>query len=381
MTQSDKAIMAQRLVRFQDFLKEDPDNKRLRMDVFALALAVGEYELAREQIEIGMRSSPDDAEWRYRQASLASAKGDFFGAEAVLELLAAEGNSTPAVLYELAYVQFRQGKNTQAMALLQHLVANASQEVPAALPLLMRCMQKEGHAQDALKLFRDHLGDVAMVPEAWGLAGLFAVDVESLAEAEEWAQQALALSPRQREALITMGTLALARQDVTGAKKYLEQCIVLYPESGRCWSALGLTHMQAQEMTEAAVALEKAVRLMPSHIGTWHGLGWCRIAQKNFTLAHAAFESALELDHNFAESHGGLAVALISLQQIARAQEHVARALRLDSRCVSGLLAQALLQGDGRDIEAVRKMAQRLLGQRKTFSGKSMADIVLRMLH
>lgn len=380
MMQSDKAVMAQRLARFQDFLKEDPDNRMLGMDVFALALALGEFDLAQKQIEIGMRNAPDDPDWRYRQASLAAAKGDFFGAESVLELLVAEGNSAPALLYELALVQFHQGKNGKSMALLQHLVTYASQEVPAALPLLMRCMQKVGHTQEALKLFRAHLDDVAVAPEAWGLASLFAFDVESIVEAEVWAEQALSLWPRQREALIALGTLALGRQDVSGAKNYLEQCIALYPESGRCWSALGLTHMQAKEVTEAALALEKAVHLMPSHIGTWHGLGWCRIAQQNFTLACTAFESALELDHNFAESHGGLAVALISLQQHARAQEHVARALRLDSHCVSGLLAQALLKGEGRDIEAVRKMAQRLLGQRRTLSGESMADIVLKTL-
>lgn len=380
MMTSDQIILTQRLTRFQDFLKQDPDNKTLGLDIVALALAVGQYDLAQHQIDAGLRRFPDDVQWRHSQASLASARGDFFGAEAILERLIAEGNSAPALLYALAYAQFSQGKSQQAMAPLQHLLSSACMEIPDALPLLMRCLQREGQVQEALALFRAHRDDFSIQPQAWGLASLLALDLESIVEADAWSEQALSLQPRQREALIAKGTLALARQDLTSAKQYLEQCLALYPDSGRCWSALGLTHLQAQEMASAAEALEKAVHLMPSHIGTWHGLGWCHIAQKNFSLAVAAFEAALQLDHNFAESHGGLAVALISLQQSTRAQEYIAKALRLDTHCVSALLGQALLKGEGKDLATLKKLAQRLLGQRKTLTGASIAEIALRSL-
>src|SRR5450830_854698 len=216
MTEFDSSVAEQRLLRLQQFLEQDRHNQFLRMDIFSLALTAGHHALAQEQIDYGLGLDPDHADWRYRQALLASAKGDFFGAEAVLALLIAEGNNTPQLLYQLAYAYFCQGHGDRAMAPLQHLVKYALSEQPQALPLLMRCLQQTGHLNKALELFRGELerGDRhASSADAWGLASLLAIDAESLIEADAWATQALTLQPYQREGLIAKGSLALARQD------------------------------------------------------------------------------------------------------------------------------------------------------------------------
>lgn len=367
----------QRLERLQQFLQVDPGNEPLRADIFQLALQVGQPALAQAQVAHQLERDPLDINWRHRQAALAMQRHDYADAVQLLAALALEAEGNPYIRLDLGRALFRQGEFELALAQLQPLVEQQLQQVPSALSLWMRCQQQLGELHLLLDVFAQRAADTSLPAEAYGLAGLIAVDAERVAEARIWAEHALALAPQQREALVAMGTLALADQDGAAAGRYLEACLALHPQDGRAWSTLGMARLFEAQLAPALEALQLAVQYMPSHIGTWHALGWCQLALHDAAAAKASFTHALEMDHNFGESHGGLAVVLATLGEREQAQFHVERALRLDRASLAALYAKSLLGGEGLNPDTFRVMARRILGKQQTLTGAPLADAVL----
>lgn len=377
MNQAPSTAIAQRLERLQGFLRDDPDNEPLRSDIFATALGLGQFALAQQQVDHLLARLPEDRNWRHRQAVLCMEQGDYVQAELLFDSLLAQGEPAPHLLYDLGRTLYRQGKFQEALDTLRPLVDGALNQVPAAMALWMRCQQPVGDLDELLALFVARSAEHELPPEAWGVASLVAFDLERVADARAWAARALQVAPAQREALVAMGTLALAAQDGPQACAYLEHCLSLYPRDGRARSALGMSYMLVGKLEQAAAELGLAVAAMPGHLGSWHGLAWSQVGVRDLAGAQASFEHALELDHNFGESHGGLAVALALRGERERARHHIERALRLDPGSLAALYARSLLDGEGQDPKAFRVMARRILGKRQALSGKSMVDEVL----
>lgn len=367
----------QRLSRLQQYLLVDPGNEPLRADLFQLALQLGRAELAQAQVTHQLAIDPLDVNWRHRQAALAMQRHDYGDAVRLLAALAPEAPGNPHIRHDLGRALFRQGEFALALAQLEPLVEQQLGQVPAALSLWMRCQQRLGEHELLLDVFAARAADTPLPPEAYGVAGLIALDAERVEQARAWAGHALALAPRQREALVAMGTLAVADQDGASAKLYLEACLADHPQDGRAWSALGLARLIDLELAPALEALLRAVRYMPEHIGTWHALGWCQLSLRDVGAARDSFAHALEMDHNFGDSHGALAVTLAMLGEQGPAHQHIERALRLDPGSLVALYARSVLDGEGRDPQAFRLMARRLLGRHKTLTGAPLADAVL----
>jgi tetratricopeptide (TPR) repeat protein len=367
----------QRLGRLQQFLLADPGNEPLRADIFQLALQLGQSALAQAQVAYQLEQDPLDVNWRHRQAALAMQRHDYGDAVQLLAALALEAEGNPYIRLDLGRALFRQGEFELALAQLQPLVDTQLQQVPGALGLWMRCQQQLGELDLLLDVFAARAADTPLPPEAWGLAGLIAVDAERVDEARAWAGHALQIAPQQREALVAMGTLAIADQDAATAQRLLQACVALHPQDGRAWSALGMARMLEGEMAPAQDALRLAVQYMPSHIGTWHALGWSQLSLLDLAAAKASFAHALEMDHNFGESHGGLALVLAVLGEREAARFHLERALRLDQGSLAALYARAVLSGEGGDPQTFRVMARRILGKQKTLTGAPLADAVL----
>ena len=154
----------------------------------------------------------------------------------------------------------------------------------------------------------------------------------------------------------------------------LAQALRQHPQDGRSWSALGLADMLAGDLEQAMHDFRQAVVFMPAHIGTWDGLGWARLLSQALQEARAAFEQALALDRNFGESHGAMAVVQALQGEREQAVQSIERAKRLDKANLSARYAESILSGEASDVQALQRLAQRLLGERKGPLGGTMAD-------
>lgn len=369
---------ALRLERLQGYLAGDPDNAAMRADVFDLALRLASLDVAQAQTTWASRLAPDDRGWRHRRALLAMARGHWSEAEPLLQDLIEEGEDSPAVACNLAYVHFAVERYAQAVSLLQPVVAQQLQlaQAPQSLALLLRCLHRQGAVEEALEVFARH-ADQASSADAFGVASLLALDAGEAKRAWAWSARALERDPQQHEALVAKGTTLLGRRDAEGAMACLNAALALHPQDGRTLSALAMARLLQSDFDAAHEAFVLAVKYMPLHIGTWLGLGWCEIFRRRMPAAQLAFENALDLDRNFGESHGGLAVVQALRGQAEEAEESIRRAHKLDPGGLSARYAQAVLSGDVTDPTKFQAIVREALGAHRDAEGRSLAELVL----
>ena len=370
------------VARLREYLLRDPENWNLRADLFDAALAAGELETARAEVERALAARPADAAWRNRQSMLLLATRQYPQAQAALEALIAEGHGNPVVRYNLAYALFAQGQLEPASALLEPLLAQTDESVGLAWTLWLRCQHRLDRLKEAVDAFAAALATQRpMPPDAFGAASLMALDEARLDEARAWSERALRGRTDQLEALATRGTLALAEQDAPSSLRWFDAALRVNPKDGRTWSGVAFARMLQMDFAGAQDAFRKAVANLPGHVGTWVGFGWCQFLANRIDDARASFEEALRLDRNFAESHGGMAVVLAKMGETQRARNEIEIALRLDPKSLSARYAEAMLNGQTSDPKAFLRMARGLLSRvpaSPTAAGPTLADVLLK---
>jgi Flp pilus assembly protein TadD len=365
-----------RLHRLLGYLAQDPGNERLRADAFDEALASGAFDAARQLADEALGRAPGDAAWRHRGALLDMAGQAWTRACAGFEALRREGHGGPALAYNLAYIDFAQGHIAQAEEALRPLVAEALEQVPQSLALLVSCQHRRGAPDEAVATFRAHAAR-ASTAAALGAASLAALDAEELVAAAAWADQALAQDDRQQEALVAKATLRVAARDAAGALQLLVRALERAPNDGRVLSTMAMAEMLAGRLPQAKALYTRAVALMTDHIGTWIGLGWCEVFLHDLAGARAAVEAALAIDPRFGESHGLLAVVEALEGRAEAAGESIRRAQALDRAGLSVEYARAILAGEAQDPQRLLKRAELALARHAGPGGRTLADVVL----
>ena len=343
-------------------------------EAFATALSIAAWDRAEFHLRHAQAIGLAPALWRLHEAHWLLAQHQWPEARVVLEsLLEATGAAAPerlTIVHDLAYINLREGQYDAGLARLGPYVEPAMGEgeiaaAPAPLQVLwLRLLHGGGHLARAIEWLRARETNGSIDAPVAGVASLIALDEGDFEASLRWAEASLRDASPPVEALVARASLALAEQKAPLARQLLARALQANPADGRTWSAMGFAELLDQHLGPARAAFERAVQAMPDHIGTWHGLGWTAIAQRELGAARAAFEAALELDRNFAESHGGAAVVSAMAGRPDDAKTEIARALGLDRACLSARYAEALLAGDARDVDAVVRLGERLLGGR-----------------
>lgn len=365
------------LAQLEGFLAQDPGNNDLRAEAFDTALRLGRRDRAEAHLAVGLANGVDTLAWQLRQAHWWMAQHDWAAASEVLAALlsipGAPAGLDAAVRHDLALVSLRTGHADDGLAALAPLMhsdmgSNLGTDAPPAPALQALWLRLKHHTDqldDLLACAKRWASAHGLGAEAAGVASLAALDAGELALSDAWSREALGQLPRQMEALVSQGSLALARQSAADAKGWLTPALQLNPQDGRAWSAWAFAQMLAGELADARTSFDTALRHMPEHIGTWHGLGWVNLFLGDLAGAQSAFSQALALDRNFAESHGGLAVVLARQGQRAQAEAAIEIAMRLDRQCMSAHYAQAVLDGRADDPAELQRLATRLFTARQ----------------
>ena len=367
---------AERLERLLRYVAADPANERLRADVFDTALAAGVFDEAQRQVVWALTRDPVDFAWRHRLVLLDMAREEWDEARVLLQSLKNEGQAGPAIEYNLAYVDFAQGRIGEAESRLRALTGDALVQVPQGLAVLLSCQHRRGAPEEAVATFAGFATRVDSA-SAFGAASLAAIDAEDLAAAAAWADQALARDRQQPEALVAKATLLVAGKEPRAALELLSVLLARKPDDGRALSTAALAELLAGRVPAARALFERSVVTMPRHIGTWLGFGWCDVFLNNLGGARASFETALALDPTFGESHGALAVVAALEGRRAEAETSIRRARGLDPRGLSAQYAQGVLDGETSDPERFMAHAQSALRRHSTPDGRTLDQVVL----
>lgn len=371
----------QRLARLEGFLQQDPNNAQLRAEAFDAALQSGQWDSAKVHLKQGLASEAPWP-WRLREAHWLMAQHRRDEARVVL-LGLQEQPATPeamrsAVAHDLALLALLDGTPETGLHALAPWIGSAD-ERPIDPPIQMmwlRLMHHAGRLTEAFAWSQARWQSGQLAAPAAGVAALIALDVNDLPTALNWSEHALQVHGGPAEALVTRASVGLARHESPLARALLNKALQSNPTDGRVLSAVGFADLLDRQFDAARHHLEQAVRWIPSHVGTWHALGWACLLQGDLDTAKAAFERAIDLDRNFGESHGGLAVVLAVRNEREAAAEAIRRAAGLDRSNLSGRYAQALLDGEAQDLESLRPLATRLLGDRPGPFGGSLLDLL-----
>lgn len=366
----DAASIQQQLQLLLGRVAKEPESWDLRADLFDTALGAGAFDVARSEAERALAQHPEDAAWQHRWGVFLLATKQHAEAQRVFEGLIEKGFRAPAILSNLAFALYRQGRVEAASQALGPLVDARDPDASMAWVLWLRCQHRLDRTSAALERFRNRIGRYPVPPEAFGVASIMALDEEQAAHARLWCDAALRVVPDQMEALVTKGTLAVADQDPRAALGWFQRALEQNPADGRCWSGVGLALVMARDLRGADEAFQKAVATMPEHVGTWIAWGWCLFGLNRLLDARGSFERALEIDRNFGESHGGLAVVLAKLGRVGEAKDEIALAKRLDPNGMSARYAEAVLSGKADDPVAVAALANAAMRRRSIRVGQ-----------
>jgi len=377
----------QRLDRLENYLRQDPENPHLLGDAFEAALQAGELARAEFHLRHAQSLHLNAPAWQVREAHWLMAQSRWDEADQHLRALVSDANTPaaahPALAQDLAYVALRRGDFATGLAQLapsmDAVAANEPIE-PSLQVLWLRLLHRLHRHADAMAWATARWQAQQLHYEAAGVASLIALDADDGGLSLQWADHALRHDEQQLEALVARATLALGQTNAALSRTLLNRALQQNANDGRTLSALGFTELLELHLDAARTRFEQAVQSMPSHIGTWHGLGWTLLLQGDLQAARQAFDTALALDRNFGESHGGLAVVQAMLGQRAEAEQSIERAVRLDRAGVSAHYAQAVLRGEARDMQAIRRLATRLLGGRAALTGHDMLDVLQRAM-
>jgi len=365
------------LDRYYGFLEQDQSNPSLRGEVADLHLRLGEFAEARGILEEALSRWPEDAGLKSSLASVAIAESRPDEAIAILQGLRQTGADHPVVRYNLAYAMMLARRFAEAKDLLMTTLDHA-RDAPQAPLLLARALHHLGEVDEAIKHTKVFLARHPEDPEALGVLALLSLDSDDDAVAKEAAEKALSLNSTDLNALVTLGSLALAGQNEEEANAYFDRAVERHPGSGRAWSGRALSAMLGLDLSRASEHFQRAVRHMPNHIGTWHALAWCQILRNDLDGAKESFGKAMELDRNFGETHGGLAVIAVLQNRLDEAPDMLKRALRLDPRSFAGRFAQSLLTSKS-DPQRAQQMIQDILLSSAEPGGEPLRDVLKRV--
>lgn len=380
MTEANNEAIRQ-LERHESYLAADADNTALLAQVIDLSLAAGQPERAERHVQGALLRHPQDDFLHARLATVYLAQRRWVEAEAAFAALLTR-HADINLAYNLAYALQWQGRHGDACAALAPYVGDAALTAPMAT-LLVRALHHLGEGEQAIALAESRMAEWGQHAALLSALSLVHLDAGNLEQAESLSTAALAQVGERStaapiEALVTAGSLALARTNGDAAIAHFQAVLARDPQEGRSWSGLGTASLLKRDLGAAQQQMEQAVQYMPGHIGSWQLLGWSRFLDGKFDSARAAFEKALELDRNFGESHGALAVVQAQQGQRAAAEASIARALGLDAEGLSARYAQMILAGHTQDPERFRALALRLLSSRQGAFGQNLGELVAR---
>ena len=364
---------AQQVDQLESYLRQDPANLPLLADAVQAAMQVGLIERARRLLDNADPAIAGASELKHMAASLYLAEHRFHDAADVLEALVAEGITPTPVLFNLGYARFRIGAYESAIDLLQPLLQQEDAP-PETLTYLMRCHHHAGRPADALAAW-EAAPDRFKTPQARAVASLASLDTDRMDDARRLAEASLGAGGAPAiEALVARATVAVGEDDMALANGLLDHALKALPTDGRVWSAIAVTRLGEGDVAGAEQAFVQATTFMPQHIGSWHGLAWCQLMRGDVQAARTSFETALALDRNFGETHGGLAVVAALQGRNEEARESIERAERLDRTGLSARYAQALLDGNAQDAQALKALATRMLRGRPGFDAMRLLE-------
>ncbi|KTD25826.1 tetratricopeptide repeat protein [Legionella maceachernii] len=338
----------ERLNRYLQFLEQDPSNLNLLLSVSEGYRQLNKFSEAQQYLD---KAKTIDADACVAvEGMLALNQGDFEQAKkALIQALRLE--ELPILRYSLAVCHYSLNEPTEGIAILTPLFKkNPSYDVEF---LMVQLLQQQEKLDEAIQLLEFVLEQHGPIEQTLVLLAQLYLDNRDEISAENAAEQALIINPKNYEAQVITLLLRLMKEEtsVREIKKLLDKNAT----DSRLWFALGTTYFRAIHLQKAEEAYLKAAELNPHFYDNWVSLGWCQLFLNKLDEAQYSYQEAIALYEENSEGWGGLALVHALRGNLTEAADLIAKAKALDPESFLGKIAQIIHLGHANPEQAERQ--------------------------
>jgi tetratricopeptide (TPR) repeat protein len=402
---------------FQKALKLNPASVAAHTNLGRLADSAGDLEEAARHFAQAARLDKSSASARNNYGVILQRLGRTREAAAEFEASLRADARQPNALVNLAQIRFAGGTPMDLRASAD-LFARAYEIAPdagiARARTVIALRRKDSGA--AAVHYRDYatfLGKegTATVDDLDARAELGGALLEAglLSEAEAELTAVVKLDPSNADAVVQLGRVYLARQDIPAAGRVLEAAVArgleaapvyalladVYEQSGHLENAIpamrlaiaqdpqsekyrfayGILLTNAYAPAAAVIRLEQALKTFPDSSRLWFALGLAHFKQNKNDEAARALLRSRELDPKFAAPIAYLGITHVAVGQYAEGVALYENALRVDPRLavIHYLIADALLKQTESDRARIESHLRRAVEMDATFAPARLA--------
>jgi Flp pilus assembly protein TadD len=187
----------------------------------------------------------------------------------------------------------------------------------------------DGQAQQALHIAQEALAQFAPNDELCNLAGVCAVTLGELAQAEHYWRQAIALNPKAAQPYFNLGLLYASQRREDQAEQCYRQSLALDPGNLGALANLGNLLSQGRRDAEAEQYYRKLLALDPGDAAIHSNLGVSLANRKQDVEAEQCYRRAIALDPHHAKAFSNLGILLTRGRRHDEAEQCYRQAIAL----------------------------------------------------
>ncbi|MGV8989998.1 MAG: XrtA/PEP-CTERM system TPR-repeat protein PrsT [Thiobacillus sp.] len=342
------------MAAYTNALKLDPNNLEALQSHAILSMILGQWELAKKDIDTTRKLAPKyfgthylQALFNFRQKKYPEARDD------LNEVFKITPDHMPSVLL-FGETTFALGSHQQAESYLNRYLAQFPGDAHARR-VLAATQLKQNQPDRALETLAPLLrsekidsGALALSSEAYRIKG----EPQKAAELLEKAAQ---LDPQNADIKTQLGRNHLAAGDTTGAINQFEAAAALDPKQTPADSLLILSLLEQKAYDKALSAIQSLEKKLPNSPVTHELRGKAYAGKNDLVNARKSFEQALAVDQNYFPAIAGLANLDLRNKDFSSARKRLEKILSQDKNNLLAMMSLA-------ELAAVNQQAVEYVG-------------------
>jgi tetratricopeptide (TPR) repeat protein len=240
-----------------------PDSPRIHKALGELAMTLGRYDTALEELRTALKLDPEDVGVKFRLGVTLRRDRQFDEASKVFDEVSKVDRDYPGLALERGLLFEASGRSEEALKSYESALAKAPNDPD--LMLRVGCAKvAAGHTERALDLLRKVLAQRPHSAEVNHCLGRALLLEKNLAEALKKLERAAALDPHRAEYHLYVGWAANEAGDSFKAQKALARALELDKGLADAYWQRGILAYRQGRVTDAVNDLKKALQLRPS---------------------------------------------------------------------------------------------------------------------